>query len=145
VLSAYGIGALTSLGGGWLGDRFSPRLVMSGTFLAAGVLGWFLFSGFPGVAAQATLSLAWGIVASGILYVNLAGYHVKAVSQNLAGAASGVFVTSLYAAAAVSGSSIGWLADQADWGKAGLIQITLLSALGAVLAAFLKTDATTTS
>ena len=145
VMSTYGIGALTSLGGGWLGDRFSPRLVMSGTFLTAGVLGWFLFSEFPGVAAQATLSLAWGIVASGILYVNLAGYHVKAVSQNLAGAASGVFVTSLYAAAAVSGSSIGWLADQADWGQAGLIQITLLSALGAVLAAFLKTHATTTS
>jgi nitrate/nitrite transporter NarK len=144
VMSTYGIGALTSLGGGWLGDRFSPRLVMSGTFLAAGVLGWLLFSGFPGVAAQATLSLAWGIVASGILYVNLAGYHVKSVSQNLAGTSSGVFVTGLYGAAAVSGCSIGWLADHADWVQAGLIQITLLSTLGAVLAAFLKIDATTT-
>ena len=145
VMSTYGIGALASIGGGWLGDRFSPRLVMSTTFLAAAVLGYLLFSGFPTVTAQATLSFAWGLVVSGILYVNLAGYHVKAVRRDLAGSASGVFVTSLYGSAAISGYSIGWLANRAGWVMAGLIQISLLSIIGAVLAAFLRPDATASS
>jgi len=76
-MSMYRLGALASIGGGWLGDRFSPRLVMSATFLATAVLGYLLFHGFPAVAAQVTLSFAWGVAASGILHVNLAGYHVK--------------------------------------------------------------------
>lgn len=138
VMSTYGIGALASLGGGWLGDRLSPRRVMGATFFGSAVLGWLLFSGFSAVAVQAALSLAFGVVASGSLYVNLAGYHVKAVRFKLAGTASGVFVTSLYGSAAISGYSIGWLADHADWAAAGLIQISLLSAFGALLAAFLK-------
>jgi DHA1 family inner membrane transport protein len=145
VMSTYGIGALASIGGGWLGDRFSPCLVMSTTFLAAAVLGCLLFSGFPTFAAQATLSFAWGLVVSGILYVNLAGYHVKAVRSDLAGRASGVFVTSLYGSAAISGYSIGWLANHAGWAMAGLIQISLLSAAGALLAAFLQPDSIASS
>jgi len=142
VMSTYGIGALASIGGGWLGDRFSPRLVISTTFLAAAVLGYFLFHGFPTFAAQAALSFAWGLVASGILYVNLAGYHVKAVRSDLAASASGVFVTSLYGSAAISGYSIGWLANHAGWATAGLIQLSLLSIIGALLAAFLQPAST---
>jgi DHA1 family inner membrane transport protein len=145
VMSTYGIGALASIGGGWLGDRFSPRLVMGGAFLTAAVLGCLLFDGFPVFAVQATLSFAWGLVVSGILYVNLAGYHVKAVTHGLAGSASGVFVSSLYGSAAISGYSIGWLADHASWVSAGLIQISLLSAVGAFLAAFLQPDSTANS
>jgi MFS transporter, DHA1 family, inner membrane transport protein len=137
VMSMYGLGALASIAGGWLGDRFSPRLVMSATFLAASVLGYLLFSGIQTFPAEVALSFAWGLVVSGTLYVNLAGYHVKAVSQRLAGSASGVFVTSLYGSAAISGYSMGWLANHAGWVTAGLIQISLLSLLGAVLAAFL--------
>lgn len=145
VLSAYGIGALASIGGGWLGDRFSPRVVMSNTFLAAAVLGYLLFNGIPAIGAQATLSFAWGLVVSGILYVNLAGYHVKVVRSGLAGTASGVFVTSLYGSAAISGYSIGWLANHSGWMMAGVIQISLLSAIGALLAIFLQSDSTATS
>ena len=140
VMSMYGLGALASIGGGWLGDRFSPRLVMSATFLVAAVLGYLLFHGSPSFAAQAALSFAWGIVVSGAIYVNLAGYHVKAVTNALASSASGVFVTSLYGSAATAGYSIGWLASHAGWEMAGLIQISLLSIIGAVLAAFLSGD-----
>ena len=137
VMSMYGLGALASIGGGWLGDRFSPRLVMSVTFLATAALGYLLFSGFRAFLAEAALSFAWGVVGSSVLYVNLAGYHVKAVSERLAGSASGVFVTSLYGSAALSGYSMGWLANHAGWVTAGLIQISLLSCVGALLAAFL--------
>ena len=138
VMSLFGLGALASIGGGWLGDRFPPRLVMGATFLVVAALGCLLFSGLSAFAAQAALSFAWGLVVSGTLYVNLAGYHVKAVKSSLAGSASGVFVTSLYGSAAISGYVMGWLANHAGWMMAGLIQISALSAVGVLLAAFLK-------
>jgi hypothetical protein len=89
---------------------------------------------------QAALSFAWGLVVSGCLYVNLAGYHVRAVTSDLASSASGVFVSSLYGSAAIAGYSIGWLASHAGWAMAGIIQISLLAIIGAVLAAFLQSD-----
>ena len=140
VMSMYGFGALASIGGGWLGDRFSPRIVMGTTFLGAAVLGYLLFHGSPAFPVQTALSFAWGLVVSGSLYVNLAGYHVKAVTSDLVSSASGVFVTSLYGSAAIAGYSIGWLANNAGWETAGLIQISLLSILGLILAAFLRPD-----
>jgi DHA1 family inner membrane transport protein len=140
VMSIYGFGALASIGGGWLGDRFSPRLVMSATFLVAAVLGYLLFHGSPLFATQAALSFAWGVVVSGSIYVNLAGYHMKSVRSDLVSSASGLFVASLYGSAAFAGYSIGWLASHAGWVTAGLIQISLLSIVGAALAAFLQAD-----
>jgi DHA1 family inner membrane transport protein len=65
--------------------------------------------------------------------------------RDLAASASGVFVTSLYGSAAISGYSIGWLANNAGWAMAGLIQISLLSAAGALLAAFLQPDSIASS
>src|SRR4030095_1214379 len=45
VMSINGLGALGSIGGGWLGDRFPPQLVLGGTFLGAAGLGYLLFHG----------------------------------------------------------------------------------------------------
>jgi DHA1 family inner membrane transport protein len=140
VFSMYGFGALGSIGGGWLGDRFSPRLVMSATFLTAAVLGYALFHGSPPIAAQAALSFAWGFVVSATLYVNLAGYHVKAAASDLGSRAAGLFVASVYSSSAIAGYSIGWLASHAGWATAGLIQISALAIIGAALAAFLQPD-----
>src|SRR5260370_25242710 len=137
VMSIYGFGAVACIGGGWLGDRFSPRLVMSATFLVAAVLGYLLFHGSPPFATQAALSFAWGLVVSGAIYVNLAGYHMKSVTSDLVSSASGLFVASLYGSAAFAGYSIGWLASHAGWVTAGLIPILLFSIVGAVVAAFL--------
>jgi MFS transporter, DHA1 family, inner membrane transport protein len=106
--------------------------------VAAAILGYLLFNGSSSYAWQATLSFAWGVIVSGVLYVNLAGYHVKAVRRHLAGRASGVFVTSLYLSAAVAGYLMGWLAGRAGWGEAGAIQISLCSLAAAVLALALR-------
>jgi len=84
------------------------------------------------------LSFAWGVVVSGIVYVNLAGYHVKAVRRDLAGRASGVFVTSLYVSAAFAGYVMGWIANRAGWGAAGTIQISACSLAAATLAIGLR-------
>src|SRR3546814_16089782 len=39
VMSFFGLGALASIGGGWVGDRYSPRVVMVGAFLCQSALG----------------------------------------------------------------------------------------------------------
>ena len=140
VMSLYGLGALTSIAGGWIGDRGSPRLVLSATFVVAAMLGYLLFNGSASYYWQAVLSFAWGVVVSGIVYVNLAGYHVKAVRRDLAGRASGVFVTSLYLSAAFAGYLMGWIANRAGWGTAGTIQISVCSLAAAALALALRPE-----
>ena len=138
VMSIYGLGALGSIGGGWLGDRFSPRVVLGGTFLGAAALGYLLFNGSPRFAMQSSLSFMWGVVVSGILYVNLAAYQVKALDVSLAGRGSAIFVTSLYASAGVAGYLMGWIAGRAGWVTAGDIQLSLTSLTGAALALTLR-------
>ena len=130
IMGLYGLGALASIAGGWIGDRGSPRPVLSITFVVAAVLGYLLFNGSGSYYWQATFAFAWGVVVSGVMYVNLAGYHVKAVRRTLASRASGVFVTSLYLSAAGAGYLMGWIANRAGWADAGAIQISL-SCLGA--------------
>jgi DHA1 family inner membrane transport protein len=138
VMSLYGIGALMSIGGGWIGDRGSPRLVLSATFVGAAALGYLLFNGSGAYVWQAALSFAWGVIVSGVVYVNLAGYHVKAVRRSLAGRASGLFVTSLYLSAAVAGYVMGWIANRAGWANAGTIQLSLCSLAAALIALALR-------
>jgi predicted MFS family arabinose efflux permease len=140
VMSFYGLGALGSIAGGWLGDRFSPRLVLSSTFFCTAALGYLLFHGSGAFVPQAILSFLWGLIVSGVIYVNLAGYHAKALRSNLASRASGVFVTSLYGSAAFAGYLVGWIAARAGWTTAGEIQISLLSVVAGGLALALQPD-----
>src|SRR5437867_1060399 len=140
VISLYGLGALSSIGGGWLGDHFSPRLVLGSAFLLAAVLGFLMFNGSGAVLPQVMLSFGWGIVVSGIIYVNLGGYHVKSLRRALASRGSGIFVTSLYGSASVAGYAMGWFATQAGWALAGTIQLSLLSLVAALLALALRAD-----
>ena len=92
MMSFFGIGALTSIGGGWLGDRYSPRNVLVGAFAVVAVLGYMLFHGGAEFSVLAPISLLYGVVAGGILFVNIAAYHVKAVRPVLASKGAGLFV-----------------------------------------------------
>jgi len=138
VMSFFGLGALASIAGGWLGDRFSPRSVLSVGFLCTAVLGYFFFHGSTTVAFHAILTCAYGVVGSAVLYVNLAGYHVKAVRAALTSRGSGMFVTSFYGASAVAGYLMGWIANQSGWVRAGEIQLSLFSLVAAALALALR-------
>jgi len=140
VMSAFGIGAMGSIIGGWLGDRWSPRLLLGAAFLCSGVLGYLLFHGLQAMKVQLALSFAWGFVASGTIHVNLAGYHVKAVRSDLADRAAGIFVTSLYGSAAVAGYLMGLIAAHGGWLRAGEVQLFTLSFVGAALALALRPD-----
>jgi MFS transporter, DHA1 family, inner membrane transport protein len=140
VASFYGAGALLSIFGGWLGDRFSPRLVLSAAFFCIATLGYLCFHGSGAIVPRAILTCAYGAIGSGTIYVNLAAYHVKAVRSSLSSRASGMFVTSLYAAAAAAGYLMGGIASHAGWALAGEIQISLLSAVAGSLALTLRPE-----
>jgi MFS family permease len=136
VMSMYGIGALASILCGWLGDRFSPRIVLAIAFLGTAQVGYLFFHEIRSVTGQALLSLFWGMLASGTLVVNLGAYHVRAVRGGLANQATGLFVTSFYGSAVVAGYTIGWIANRTSWVVAGEIQFCLgaIVALALVLA-----------
>lgn len=140
VMSTYGLGVLVSLGSGWLGDRFSARIVLSLSFLFAAAVCMLLFNGPTSFGAQAIFSFALGTAFSGTIFVNLAGYHVKSVTGELTGRASGIFVTSLYGSATVAGYLIGWLARQFGWTIAANTQLVLLCVIGAAISLILRPD-----
>jgi len=140
VMSIFGFGALASIAGGFLGDRFPMRPFLVASFLAQASVGWMLFNGPVTFTVQAILAFSWGVVAAGTIYVNMAAYHVKAVSGELAGRASGIFVTSFYTAASVAGYTIGWMADEFSWTLAGSVQLSFICIVGAVLALALKPE-----
>ncbi len=138
VISFFGVGALASIAGGWIGDRFPPRLVLSGSFVCIAVLGYLFFQQSETALTREVLTCLYGIVGSAVLYVNLAGYHVKALRRSLSSRGSGMFVTSLYGGAAFGGYLLGGLASRGGWLMAGEIQMSLLCLIGAVLAMALR-------
>jgi MFS family permease len=138
VMSVYGLGVLVSLFTGWLGDRFSPRLVLGLSFLVASAISALLFNGPTDFATQAALSFVLGATFSGTIFVNLAACHVKSVAANLAGRASGLFVTCVYGSATVAGYVIGWIAGLSGWTVAGNLQLVALCLAGAAIALFLR-------
>ena len=140
IMSFYGLGALTSLGGGWIGDRFSPRHVLGFSWPAGAIIGYLLFNGSGDFLVQVALSFAFGVLFAGTLYVNVAAYHVRSVCGALSGGAAGVFVSSYYAAASISGYTIGWLAKSWGWRAAGDVQLALLCLIGAAATFLLRPE-----
>jgi MFS transporter, DHA1 family, inner membrane transport protein len=57
--------------------------VLSGAFLSIVLIGYRFVHGPLTFLAHCILTFAFGVNGSGILYVILAGYHVKAVEVNL--------------------------------------------------------------
>jgi DHA1 family inner membrane transport protein len=140
VVSFFGVGALTSIAGGWIGDKLSPRVVLCGAYLGIAVLGYLFFLPSPSALTREILTFIYGVVGSAVLYVNLAGYHVKAVRGSLASRGSGLFVTTLYAASAFAGYAFGALVARSSWMTAAEIQISLLCLVGAVLSLAIKPE-----
>jgi DHA1 family inner membrane transport protein len=118
--------------GGGLGHRFSPRLVLGTSFLLAGAISAVLFNGPEDFPTQATFSFLLGATFSEAIFVNLAGR------------ASGVFVTSLCGSATAAGFITGWIVGVAGWTAARNIQLVLLCFVGAIVLLALRPDQMTT-
>lgn len=138
VIGFFGVGALASIPCGWIGDRYSPKLVLSGSLLSISILGYLFFQEAPTMLTREILTCIYGVTGSAVLYVNLAGYHVKALRRSLSRSGSGMFVTSLYGGAAFGGLLLGKLAHWGGWMRASELQMSLLCFVGAILALALK-------
>jgi DHA1 family inner membrane transport protein len=134
VIGFFGIGALTSIAGGWLGDRLPAKLMLSGSLLVIAALGYLFFMPDFSMVTREILTCIYGIAGSAVLYVNLAGCHVKSLRRSLSSKGSGMFVTSLYAGAAFGGYFLGALASSFGWQQGSEISMTAMCLIGAVLA-----------
>jgi DHA1 family inner membrane transport protein len=112
--------------------------VMSFSFLLAAIICALLFNGPESFPIQAAFSFTLGVTFSGTIFVNLAGYHVKSVTGDLAGRASGLFITSIFGSATAAGYVIGWLAKLYGWTVAGNLQLVLLCVLAAAVSLVLR-------
>lgn len=133
-VSLYGLGAMLSLIGGWLGDRFNFRIVLAIALVISAISGYLLFTEIHSLAIQAVLSFIFGGAISGMVYANLSAGIIKTMKRSLAARGSGLFVTALYFPAAFAGFLLGALAESVGWTMAGTIQMSLFSIISAALA-----------
>ncbi|MCW2882563.1 MAG: Hexuronate transporter [Sphaerisporangium sp.] len=134
--SMFGLGALSGVPAGWLGDRLNQRTVMIVSLLAGSVVGYLLFNGPTTAGPQYVLSFAEGAIASGFLFVNIYSAMQRAVRPKMIGRASGVYVASFYIPAAFAGYLFSALVGATGWGGAGLWQLTVLPLIGVVALLF---------
>ncbi|RAM61280.1 MFS transporter [Herbaspirillum rubrisubalbicans] len=139
-ISMYGLGALVSLLGGWLGDRYDYRKLLGLALCGAAGIGALLFSNEQAsLALHALLSFLFGASISGIAYANLSAGIIRSVRRSCAARASGLFVAALYIPAAFSGYLLGLLKVSLGWDMAGLLQISGCALLAALLALLART------
>lgn len=134
VVSFYGLGALLSLFGGWLGDKFNYRKILFVSLIIGAISGGFLFTPLgESRVAHALLSFIFGGSISGMVYANLSAGLVKSVSSEKASQASGLFVASMYIPAAFAGYLLGNLKEWMDWTSGGILQISGCAIAAALL------------
>ncbi|MFI0821755.1 MFS transporter [Streptomyces sp. NPDC021098] len=130
-----GLAAMLSSLGGYLGDRYDPRLVLGGCYLFSAAAAAALFAGPAALWWQSAWSFVLGAAFSAGAFVNLAGCLITSVHTDLSGRTSGLFITAIYIPAGFAGYVLSWLAEQTSWKAAGLLQLSALSVLAGLLCA----------
>lgn len=133
-VSFYGFGALLSLFGGWLGDRYDYRKLLFVSLVVSAITGGILFGGLgPSLPLHVFFSFIFGATISGMVYANLSAGIIKSVKREMASTASGLFVASLYIPAAFAGYLLGILKESFSWSTAGIVQVAGCALVAAVL------------
>jgi DHA1 family inner membrane transport protein len=133
-VSFYGFGALLSLFGGWLGDRYDYRKLLFVSLVISAITGGILFTGLiESLAMHIIFSFVFGGAISGMVYANLSAGIIKSVKREKAAYASGLFVASLYIPAAFAGYLLGLLKENFGWSTAGIVQVAGCALVAAVL------------
>ncbi|MGN6388599.1 MAG: MFS transporter [Burkholderiaceae bacterium] len=133
-VSFYGFGALLSLIGGWLGDKYDYRKLLCVSLVISAITGGLLFTGLgKSMPLHILFSFVFGGAISGMVYANLSAGIIKSVTRAKASYASGLFVASLYIPAAFAGYILGQLKGSFGWTMAGIIQVSGCSLVAAIL------------
>ncbi|MFC0111752.1 MFS transporter [Kibdelosporangium aridum] len=124
--SLIGAGAATSLFSGWLADRFDPRKVLLVTYAGLAVSAWFVFNGADTPTWHYVTSFIMATFGLGSLFTNCNSTIQRSVRPEHVGRAAGLFVTTYYVPAAVSGYVFAELVDVLGWTQAALWQFTIV-------------------
>ncbi len=124
--SMYGLGALTGLLCGILGDRIDQKWITIVSLAVLAVVGYCIFNVATTPRTQQILSFLEGSASSGFLFINNYSLMQRSVRASIAGRASGLVVSCVYLPAALSGYLFGMLNVAYGWATAGLLQMSLL-------------------
>jgi MFS family permease len=130
--SFFGLGGFVSFIGGWLGDRFQQRWVTAVAFGLLALVGYAMYNLAASLPWQSFLSFMTGALASGFVFVNLLSLMQRSVRPHMVGRASGIFLTSLFAAASTAGYLMGALVVALGWSGAALVELTLFPIVGII-------------
>jgi MFS family permease len=130
--SYFGLGGFCSFIGGWFGDRFPQRGVIAVAFGAMAIIGYSMYNVAVSFSAQSLLCFLTGAFGSGFVFVNLLSLLQRSVRPQMVGRASGIFLTSLFGAAATAGYLMGALVGAFGWGRAALIELTVFPIFGII-------------
>ena len=128
--SFFGLGGLMSFVGGWFGDRFPQRWVTAIAFALLAGVGYAMYNWSTSLQSQSVLSFLTGALASGFVFVNLLSMLQRSVRPHMVGAASGIFLTSLFGSASTAGYLLAVLVGAFGWGGAALVELTLFPIVG---------------
>jgi MFS family permease len=133
-VSFYGLGALLSLIGGWLGDKYNYRKLLFISLIISAISGGLAFMPLGGsISLHAVFSFVFGAAISGMGYANLSAGLIKSIVSAKASQASGLFVASLYIPAAFAGYILGLMKGPWGWTMAGILQLAGSAAVAAIL------------
>lgn len=136
----FGVGALSAVFMGWVGEKIGKTGVLGGLSLLA-VTGYAMFNGVASFSAQASLSLAFGILVSGgYLYPRLITVAQRCVSADHISYLMSLLVVFFYLPGLAAGAVFGTLAHTAGWGTAGNLCVVLPAVAGALMFLFLRRD-----
>ncbi len=138
--SYFGLGGFCSFIGGWLGDRFSQRWVTAAAYAALAAVGYSMYNVATSVGSQSTLCFLTGALGSGFIFVNLLSMLQRSVRPHMVGRASGIFLTSFFGSGATAGYLMGFLVTKLGWGRAALIELTLLPIIGIIAMMLVKPE-----
>lgn len=120
----YGIGTLTGVIGGWLGDRWGTRGLRSALVLLA-LVGYFLFHAPALFWLQGSLAVAYGALVSGYLYPRLLAVLQRSVAAEHVNAAVPIGMVAFYSPGFFAGLLFGRAAESLGWHDASLLVIVL--------------------
>ncbi|MFI5792925.1 MFS transporter [Streptomyces sp. NPDC051677] len=135
-MSLLGFGGMTSVLGGWLGDRMNQRNLLIASLSAVSVIAVCIYETQAGVGVQCVFAFLMGAFGLGFIYPNSNSAMQRAVRPEQIGRAAGLFVTSYYGTAAFSGLLFAALVDSFGWSRAGLLQVTVLPLVGVAALVF---------
>jgi MFS family permease len=130
--SLIGAGAATSLISGWLGDRFDPRKTLLVTYAGIAISAWLVFNGSNSPLWHYFTAFALAAFVAGSMFTNVNSTMQRSVRPEHVGRAAGLYVTTYYLAAAVSGYVFAELVELLGWTQAALWQLTIVPALALI-------------